>query len=282
MPLSAKTLILACAGAALTAVLALSLAATRAPRAPARFGHIIHVLRPRRKDSVNQTANWFGYAQGRIEQGGTQFHSISADWTVPTAHQHVRGQAEYSATWIGIGGGCVDADCTVIDRTLLQTGSEQDVDSSGQAIYTAWFEPIPSPAYTIRVRIRPGDRIHASIVETPRGSETWLITFRDLTRHTGERLEGHYPSTYATAEWIEEPPFLITSSGSGFAYLPNLSRIPFDHAKTNGHPPKLRPSEEVQVIDGSGRVIATPSRPNPQRDGFRECTWTTRCPAPPG
>ena len=53
---------------------------------------------------------------------------------MPTATQHTAGQAEASSDWIGIGGGCVDAGCTVTDSTLIQTGTEQDVSATGAAV----------------------------------------------------------------------------------------------------------------------------------------------------
>src|SRR4029077_17189822 len=76
--------------------------------------------------NTNQSNNWFGYNQGTLEQGGKQFNSIAGDWTVPAAGQHTSGEDEFSSDWIGIGGGCVDAGCTVTDNTLIQTGTEQD------------------------------------------------------------------------------------------------------------------------------------------------------------
>src|SRR5919197_1967274 len=82
---------------------------------------------------ANQSSNWSGYNQGTLEQGSKLFTSIDGDWTVPTASQHRAGEAEYSSTWIGIGGGCIDATCTVTDTTLIQLGTEQDVDSNGRA-----------------------------------------------------------------------------------------------------------------------------------------------------
>ena len=69
--------------------------------------------------NTNTSSNWFGYQQGSIEQGGKLFNSITGNWTVPTATQHTAGQAENSADWIGIGGGCVDAGCAVGDATLI-------------------------------------------------------------------------------------------------------------------------------------------------------------------
>ena len=91
-------------------------------------GQLLH-LAPGAKLNANQSSNWFGYSQGTLEQGSKLFNSITGDWTVPTATQHTSGQAEASSDWIGIGGGCVDAGCTVTDSTLIQTGTEQDVDA---------------------------------------------------------------------------------------------------------------------------------------------------------
>ena len=56
---------------------------------------------------ASQSQNWFGYNQGALEPGKTSFHAITANWTVPKASQHKKGEDESSSTWAGIGGGCV-------------------------------------------------------------------------------------------------------------------------------------------------------------------------------
>ena len=99
--------------------------------------------------NANSSSNWFGYNQGTLEQGSKLFNSITGDWTVPTVTQHAAGQAEASSDWIGIGGGCIDAGCTATDSTLIQTGTEQDVDATGAASYSAWWELVPAPSLTI-------------------------------------------------------------------------------------------------------------------------------------
>src|SRR5205823_3285261 len=124
-------------------------------------------LAPGTRAHTNQSQNWFGYNQGTLEQGSKLFNSITGDWTVPTASQHTKGQDEYSSDWIGIGGGCVDANCNIGDTTLIQTGTEQDVASNGKASYSAWWELIPAPSLTItNMTVRPGDKMHASIAQT--------------------------------------------------------------------------------------------------------------------
>ena len=163
-----------------------ALAAWLAPAAgatPSAHGHVVHITKPGLHANANQSNNWFGYNQGTQERG-TKFHSIAGDWTVPSARQHTKGQSESSSTWIGIGGGCTDAKCTMSDNTLIQTGTEQDVSASGKPSYSAWWEIIPAPSSTItNMTVRSGDHMRASITEAPKGSEVWHISLQDLTRH---------------------------------------------------------------------------------------------------
>jgi hypothetical protein len=237
-------------------------------------------LAPHPRSNTNQSSNWFGYNQGALEQGGKLFNSITGDWTVPTASQHTSGQAESSSDWIGIGGGCVDAGCTVTDPTLIQTGTEQDVASNGTASYSAWWELVPAPSLTISsMTVSPGDHMHASIAEVVSDSDLWKITIQDVSRNETYSTTVPYPSTHGTAEWIEETP-LVLGTNAGFAALPNLTSPAFDLATTNGKPANLKSSEEMQLVDSSGNVIGTPSAPDPDSDGFNACTWSGTCTAP--
>jgi Peptidase A4 family len=262
------------AASAATAATALAALTGTAAAAPLAHGQLIHPF------NANQSNNWFGYNQGALEQGGKLFSSIAGNWTVPRASQHTKGQAEYSSTWIGIGGGCVDSGCLVTDPTLIQTGTEQDVDSSGHPSYSAWYELIPLPSINISMTVQPGDRMHASIAELATGSNLWKITLSDLTRHETYSTTVPYTSTRGSAEWIDETPLILDTSGSGFAALPSLTRTPFDLGRTNGSPVRLTPSEEMQLVDSNGNVIGTPSAPDSDRDGFGACAWAKTCSAP--
>jgi hypothetical protein len=261
------------AGAALVLAAAAPAAASSKPSA---HGQLLQI-----RANTNQSSNWFGYNQGTVEQGGTLFNSITGDWTVPTASLHNPAQDEYSSDWIGIGGGCLDANCTVGDSTLIQTGTEQDVSASGQASYSAWWEIIPGPSLTISMTVKPGDHMHASIAELVSDSNLWTITLQDVTENETFTQTIPYSSTQATAEWIQETPLLL-GTNAGFAALPSLTSPAFDLATVNGHPANLTASEEIQLIDANGNVIGTPSAPDPDADGFNACTWTTACAAPTG
>jgi hypothetical protein len=269
---------------ALAAALAVNLVmagVASALTAHGQFPKVAHL-----RANTNQSNNWFGYNQGTLEQGNKLFSAIAGDWTVPTASQHTKGQNESSSDWIGIGGGCVDAGCTVFDSTLIQTGTEQDVAADGTPSYSAWWEVIPGPSVTITppvgtMNVGPGDHMHASISEAVPGSNVWTITLQDQTRNETYTTTVPYSSTHATAEWIEETP-LILGTGAGLAALPNLTSPAFDLATTNGQPANLKSSEEMQLVDSSGQVLGTPSSPDPDADGFNACAWSGTCIAPSG
>src|SRR5207302_547128 len=164
-------------------------------------------------------------------------------------------------SWIGIGGGCVDANCLVGDPTLIQTGTEQDVASNGRATYSAWWELIPAPSISIaNFPVRAGDKMHADITEVVANSNLWTITLKNLTTGKTFSQTVPYASTHATAEWILETPLLISGSGTGFSALPKLTTTRFNNARTNGANPKLKASEEMQLVDANtNKPLATPS-----------------------
>jgi Peptidase A4 family len=256
---------------------AVSLAAAAGASALSSHGQLLKLAHLR--SNTNTSQNWFGYNQGTLEQGNNLFNSITGDWTVPSATQHTSGQAENSSDWIGIGGGCVDANCMVTDNTLIQTGTEQDVAANGSASYSAWWEVIPGPSIGISNPVSAGDRMHSSIAETVPNSNVWVITLQDKTKGWTFTQTVPYSSTHATAEWIEETPLLI-GTNAGFAALPNLTTPAFDLATTNGAPANLKSSEQMQLIDSNNKVIGSPSAPDPDTDGFNACTWAGTCVAP--
>ncbi len=243
-------------------------------------GQLLRLAAPGLHLNANQSNNWWGYVQGTLEQGGKLFNSISGTWTVPTASQHSGGQAESSSTWLGIGGGCVDAGCAVGDNTLIQTGTEQDVDANGKPSYSAWWELVPAPSLTIaNMTVSPGDHMKATIAEAVPNSEVWTITLQDVTRNESFSTTVPYTSSHLTAEWVNETPLSLGTS-PGLTPLPNLTNTPFDLATTNGAPAALKPSEQMVITDSNGNVFGAPSAPDSDTDGFGACAWATSCSAP--
>ena len=230
---------------------------------------------------ANKSTNWSGYNQGSQALGGVLFHQVAGDWTVPTPSQHRAGEAEYSSDWIGIGGGCVNAACTVGDNTLIQTGTEQDIASNGKRTYTAWYELIPAPETVIPALIvHPGDRMHAEVFEQVAGSNVWTIILTDGTTGQTFKTTKPYSSSHLTVEWIQERPTLIGSGGSTLAPLPALTNPKFDRGRVNRAAAGLKLAQQIQMTNSSGVVIGRPSAPDSDTDGFNACTYTASCAAP--
>jgi hypothetical protein len=281
-----KTVIpgLAIAAASLT-VLALASAAAGTATA-ARHGagdeviHVVHVAGGQL--NTNTSDNWSGYNIGADYPqvpAGTTFTNITGEWTVPTAQQQTAGQAEDSASWIGIGGGCVTDNCDVTDSTLIQAGTEQDVSATGQASYDAWWEIIPETETEVSLPVTAGNKIYVSIDEagTP---GIWSITIDNLSTGESFSTTTPYSSSMDTAEWIEETPLEIGTGGTALAAMPTLGTVHFTNATLNAANPGFQTVDEIQLITSSGQVLATPSAPGPAQDSFNDCVWKTTCAAP--
>jgi len=245
--------------------------------AVAEFHPVVAIARSGAAVDAGQSTNWSGYNRGFLEHR-TRFGAISAEWRVPRAVQHRRGQEEASATWIGIGGGCLNTSCTSTDSTLIQAGTEQDVAASGAASYSTWWEIIPGPSVSTTLAVRPGDVVRVNIILTKPG--VWRITISNLSRHKHFTTTVPYSSSELTAEWIVETPLAVGTSGAGVAALPKLTTVHFSRATVNGVAAHLRAAEALQLVDANNRPIATPSRPDRTGARFNDCTWASSCPTP--
>jgi hypothetical protein len=241
------------------------------------FHPLVSVTGHRTSLKDSESDNWSGYNQGFLSTEQT-YSSISAEWIVPTATQHTAGEAEDSATWIGIGGGCLDTSCEASDETLIQAGTDQNVAADGSVSYSAWWELVPVPSENSSITVNPGDLINCSISQIVPG--LWSISLSDVTDGQSFSETLPYTSSELTAEWIEETPLEIGTSGTGLADLPNLSTVSFTDATVNGANAGLTPEEGVQLTDSSGNPLATPSAPNATGNAFNDCTYATTCAAP--
>ena len=207
-----------------------------------------HIAKPETRlaaSAGSQSLDWAGYAvMGRHDT------SVSGQWTVPRIGASSALTA--SALWIGIDG--------ISDHHLIQTGTEQD-SLNGRTEYYAWWEILPAAAVTIRTfSVQPGDRMSAAIAQVSPGR--WRITIRDARSGTFSTTRA-YGGSGSSAEWIREAPYL----GRRQPPLAHIATTGFDHATVNGANPGLVVSEEITLFQ-NGATVATPSRPDNDRDGF--------------
>ena len=130
------------------------------------------------------------------------------------------------------------------------------------------------------LKVRAGDRVLVEIEEGTPG--LWTIRIRN--RSTGETfsLTLPYASTYGSAEWVIETPVVISETTGAVTVgpMPDLSVVHFNHATANGKPAGFVPAERMELVDFDLTLIATPSLPDRQADGFNDCTYRVICPAP--
>jgi hypothetical protein len=220
------------------------------------------------------TSNWSGYAIGDY-QTATKYTSAQATWVVPsvTFGETKPGAAEeYSATWVGIGGFCMNAMCTKVDQTLIQLGTSQYVSSSGSTSYFAWYEMLPRYPVNIGLAVGPGNKITASLQCVSACSarrQSWKLSMTNNS--TGEAWSQTfiYSSSLASADWIEEAPY-----SGGVLPLANFNVVgiaPYFGAGNSATPASLSLSANgIQMSDPSGQT-SNPS--STDANGFNVC-WS--------
>lgn len=150
---------------------------------------------------TSTSSNWSGFAAHRA---GVTFRGISASWIQPMAV--CTGRQTYSSFWVGLGGFNRTA------RGLEQIGSELDCTAYGGERSSVWYELVPAPSRHIRMTVRPGDHLSASVTVT--GHQ---VTFRltDHTRGTSFFKQATTNSIDVTsADWIAEAPSSCEVGGS--------------------------------------------------------------------
>jgi hypothetical protein len=160
------------------------------------------------------TSNWSGYAIAHY-QTGNYYTSAQATWAVPTVTFGATNSGtneEYSATWVGIGGFCLNALCFRADKTLIQLGTSQYVSSTGATSYFAWYEMLPQAPVTIAgITVSPGNQITASLqcvsgCSANARNQAWQLKMTNITTGQTWSQNFSYSSSLASADWIEEAP----------------------------------------------------------------------------
>ena len=156
---------------------------------------------------TSTSANWSGYVAHRA---GVRFRQVRAAWTQPTA-TCTAGRPAYSATWVGLGGFHQSS------NSLEQIGTEVDCNDRGEVVSSAWYELVPAPPGHIRLAIKPGDAIVATVRVI---GHRVTLNLTDLTRHRSfQRTVTERAVDVTSADWIVEAPSECFG-GSGCRTLP--------------------------------------------------------------
>jgi Peptidase A4 family len=223
--------------------------------------------------------NWSGWAQAAAN--GT-YQSVVDTWKVPTVNTGVSG-TQYSSDWVGIGG--------LADSSLVQAGTEAD-NFGGTAFYQAWTEVLPAAEDPLTLNVHPGDKIKTSVKLV---SGVWHMKVKDVT--TGKSAartatQASAGSSEASAEAIHERPCIIDgcTSVSDLANLTQTTNVTFDPGKY-GHsstantalmtPASGASVDQILMVNNADTaIIASPSNPDSDNDGFTVADGSTSPPPP--
>jgi hypothetical protein len=240
--------------------------------------------------AANYTAqyslNWAGYAQ-TVPAAAGPYTAARAYWTVPSADTSLSGD-QYASDWVGIGGYTTNS-----SRNLVQAGTGVEV-INGTAHYYAFTEILPALAKVATLTVSPGNEIEGLVEET--STNVWKLTVYDLT--TGKQADRtvHYDATQTSAEAVHER----TGVGSKLPTLAQTTSVTFDPGfySTATYAPKWTPL--LQAAPGAtvdrifmdtkpgsataphGAIIASPSVPSADDEGFTVTDGATNPPPPWG
>jgi hypothetical protein len=203
-------------------------------------------------DAARRTvsANWSGYAAA-----GRAFRSVSASWTQPAAH--CRHGAAYASFWVGLDG--------YRSRSVEQIGTDADC-RDRTARYYGWYEMYPAPPVRLGRKVRPGDKLSASV--TFGTASTYTLVLRDRTRgwkHTVTRKRAGLARS--SAEVITEAP----SSAGGVVPLADFGTVRFTAARVNGIQLRRHSPTKIVMVDRQSRRKDTTSALS--RAGSFRNTW---------
>jgi Peptidase A4 family len=146
--------------------------------------------------------NWSGYAAHRST---VRFNNVSGRWRVPAA-TCVTGEQAFSSFWVGIGGYALRS------TGLEQDGIELDCKADGSQSISAWYELLPAGPHTIRMSVRSGDLITASVHDS---ADLVTLKIDDLTRRESfSKTVRDSKADDTSAEWIAEAPEECTAGNA--------------------------------------------------------------------
>jgi hypothetical protein len=173
--------------------------------------------------TVDTSANWAGYTASARPGRPERFTRVTGSWRVPGVACRP-GESSASSAWVGLGGHEPES------RALEQIGTDSDCTAAGRATTYAWYELIPALSVRLRLVVRPGDALTASVGLDGSGTKVRL-ELENRTRGTRFAKEvGFSRVDLASAEWIVEAPSLCGRLTCHPVPLANFGAVRFTRA----------------------------------------------------
>jgi hypothetical protein len=227
-----RYLIVSGSAAVMAGAVTLSGVAPATVAAPARASHapsarflaeartaLVHYLRHNRPQAMlvrtrhahaikNVTAiksfNWSGYADATATK--QEFTKVSGSWTTPSVTCSAEDQI--TSNWVGLDGFGFKK---FPNKTVEQLGTISWC-FQGKPIYFTWYEMFPANPVEVGTKLKPGDKISASVTRT---GTSYALKLTDSTT-SGNNISVTQTCALATckaasAEWISERPVFGTT-----------------------------------------------------------------------
>jgi hypothetical protein len=235
-----------------------------------------------RHDVVSATSsNWAGYAASAADGSpAVSYSSVSGAWKQPAATCTV-GTPTYSAFWVGLGG------FSTTSQALEQVGTQANCSASGRVTYSVWYELVPAAPVTIKLPIKAGDGIAASVAVSKTSVTVRITNVTQKKKTFQKRLTMASPTPdVSSAEWVAEAPSSCTPTGRCTVLpLANFGGLTFvvTKATADGHAGTISdPAWSATAITlgdtNSGTTDATPTPLSPDGSSFG-VTWTQSQPS---
>ena len=216
-----------------TALLGLVALAIAAIPSPGASGGAERRNTTRAVAAAETSSNWAGFAATSSSSTPVTFTSVTGTWKQPAATCTAGQSGSASAVWVGLGGYDLDS------QALQQIGTDSDCTSTGTPTYYMWYELVPDPPVNVKLNIRPGDTITASV-----NANNGVIWMQLKNRTTGASFDKKVTVTnpdLSSAEWIVEAPSSCSSFSCRPVPLSNFGSVAFSRIATigDGHPGTL-------------------------------------------
>lgn len=206
---------------------------------------------PRIKLKNGTSTNWSGYAAltNLTNPQNLAVSDVKGTWTVPTVSCAGVSGNTYSSAWVGIDG--------YSSNSVEQLGTEHDC-SNGQAVYSAWYEMYPKPAYRVNLPVQAGDVMTGEVRYIGNGQFT-LSLQNTTTKKSFSTTQRSNKAQRQSAEWIVEAPW-----SGGVLPLANFGTLSFTNSYANILSSGLVPIgslayEKIDMANADGTVKAITS-----------------------
>lgn len=186
------------------------------------------------RNAATTSTNWSGYA---VTGANGAFHSVSANWTQPTATCTTH-KAQYASFWVGLDG--------FSSSSVEQTGTDSDC-SGTKPKYYGWYEMFPAFPVNFTNPLSPGDSMSASV--TFSSTSTFTLVLKDNTKGWTQTITKNQTGlARSSAEVITEAP----SSNSGVLPLADFNTISYSSSTANGTSIGSQSPTSITMVNNSG------------------------------